>query len=382
MKQILGSIFLFFSIIANTLYADENRYCSYSIKSSKNDVYVNEPLYITFHTRQKITTEVMFFDLKPLKSSKYKIVSIEEKRHEFNYHDAEKTFTYLVFAKESGSFDVEFEFQIRRASDDAVAQAYTGSRDNVKSIPTTKVKLGTVSVAINAKNTKEDVDALGNFKLSMSIDKTKSNSYDAINVKYTLSGTGYLDENYEPIKDIPETSIFRSKKQLESKATKDGYIYNKVWSYAIVSKDDFKIPPAVLRVFDFKKNSYIKISTDSKNISITPLDSKNLIDSKDSPESKIDLEASVDMLYNMLIFIAGFLFAKLLEYMPKKDDKKNEISYSIKNAKTAQDLLKAALHLNNKYNLQNEVKELEEIIYSKSKKSHKDIKAKILSKLS
>ena len=381
MKRIHGKIILLFLILFTSIASANNKYCTYSIKSSKENIFINEPIYITFHARQKTKNEVMFFDLKPRQNPKYEIISIKEKRHEFNYHDAEKTFTYLVFAKKSGKINVELDFRIRRASDDAVSEAYTGSRDNVKSIPTTNVNIALVSVSLNVKALKQNVNGVGNFKLDMKVDKKSSNSYDAINVEYHLVGTGYLNKNFSPLKNITNTSIFKGKKALAPRASKNGYIYNVTWNYAIVAKEDFKITSAKFKTYDYKKDKFILTTLEEKQIKIKALNIENLVDDKNSPDSSIDFEKYLDYFYSIMIFIAGFLFAKLLEYLPKKQNYKHDITKNIKLSSSPKELLKLAIPLVHKYKLLNEINELESILYSSSKTSFKEVKNTILKKL-
>ena len=382
MNQIHGKLIIFFLLIFSVILNANTQYASYKIKTSKNIIFVNEPIFITFHVRQKTKDEVMFFDFKAQDNTNFEIVALESKRHEFNYHDAEKIFKFLVFAKKAGDFKLKFDFQVRRASDDAVAQAYTGSRDNVKSIPTIKVKMPQQEVSLHVEPLKKSTQAVGNFRLSMSIKKLSSNSYDAINIRYNLSGEGYLDEKFEPIKDIENTSIFRSQKKLPSKATQNGFIYNIEYNYAIVAKDNFIIKPAQLNTFSYKQKKYLTQLTEEKYISITKLDINTLIDEEDIPKNNIDFDEYIKYIYNLMIFISGFLVAKLLKFLPKSKNNKEDIFKNIKQSKTAQELLKASIMLSSKYALHVELKELEEIVYKDNNKlSFKEIKNKILKKL-
>ena len=382
MNQIHGKIIIFFMLILSTILSASSQYASYNIQTSKKNIFVNEPIYITFHVRQKTNNEVMFFDFVAQKNDNLKIIPLESKRHEFNYHDSEKTFKFLVFAKKGGDFKVKFDFQLRRASDDAVAQAYNGSRDNVKSIPTIKVKMPVQSVSLHVEPLTEVVNAVGDFRLTMSINKLSSNSYDAINIRYNLSGEGYLDENFEPLKNIENTSIFRSQKKLPTRATQNGFIYNIEYNYAIVAKEDFTIPKAKLVVFSFKQKKYLSKDTNSKNIKITPLDINTLIDNKNVPKSDVDFNKYIEYVYDFMIFVAGFLLSKLLKYLPKNKNKKEDTAKYVKQSKTAQELLKAMMPLANKYALHVEIKELEKIIYNKeTKSSFKEIKNKAIKKI-
>jgi len=382
MNQIHGKIIIFFILIFTTALNANNKYASYDIKTSKKNIFINEPIYITFHVRQKTKNEVMFFDFKAQKNNNFEIIALESKRHEFNYHDAEKTFKFLIFAKKAGDFNLKFNFQVRRASDDAVAQAYNGSRDNVKSIPTIKVKMPIQSISLHVEPLVKEVNAVGDFRLTMSINKLSSNSYDAINIKYNLSGEGYLAENYRPLKDIKNTSIFKSQKKAPKRATQNGYIYNIEYNYAIVAQSNFTIPQAKLKIFSYKQKKYLSQNTMKKDIEITKLDITTLIDNQDKPNNEINFDKYIEYFYNFMIFVAGFLSAILLKYLPKKRSKKENISEVVKQSKSAQELLKVLMPLINRYSLHVEIKELEEIIYKNTNKSSfKDIQNRTIKKI-
>ena len=384
MNRNLGKLLLLtFIMLIFSINAQANRYCTYSLKASKrNDIVINEPISVSFFTKQKLHSEVMFFDFKAIKSNDYEIISVEEKRQEFNYHDAQKEFILLLFPKRAGELKVKFSFDIRRASDDAVKQAYVGSRDNVKSIPTIKVHIDTPILTINVKEPTTSVNAVGDFTLEMKVDKTESNSYDAVNVIYTLTGRGYLNPNYEPIKNMEGISIFRGMKQTPPRATKNGYQYNKIWSYALVKDESFQIKSVELKTYNQKSKRYTTLKTKSLNITINKLDVKNLLDDKEVPSSEFKYDKYIEYLYDILIFIAGFLFAKLLEIVPKKSLKKESSSNKVQEAKTAQELLKAAMEFREKVSLESEILRLEEIVYAKEPSQKLgSIKANIMKKI-
>lgn len=366
MKKDLGKFLLLF-ILFVSLDAQESIYCSYELKSSKNKAFINEPITITFNTRQKIHDDVMFFDLVPLKSQDYEIVSITDKRYEFDYHDAKKEFIYLLIPKKAKKLEVRFNFKIRMASDDAVAQAYTGSRDNVKSIPTVDIDISNPSISIDVTPLKKQVDAVGEFTLTQKTDKTSASSYDTINVVYTLKGVGVLDDEYQPIKKIDGVSIFSAKKDKEMRVSKDGYIYNKEWSYALISDSSYKIPKTTLHTFEQQNSKYKDITLKAKEITITPLATKNLLDDEEYPKDEINYKHFIEYLYNLIIFIAGFLASKLIKYIPKREKKvKNRYTKSIKKAKNAKELLDISLKITNEIDLRDEIEELEKIVYTQN----------------
>ena len=383
MKNIHGKIFLLLLLAFSLSHAEENRYCSYNLISSKyKNIVLNEPIKISFFTRQKLHNEVMFFDLIAKSSDAYEIISINEKRHEYNYHDAQKEFEFLLIPKKSGKIKVNFNFNIRRASDDAVAVAYVGSRDNVKSIPTVKVHIASPSLTLNVKQLSTDVDAIGNFSFSMKLDKRSSNSYDAINVVYTLEGRGILDEKFEPIQEIKDISIFRGIKESKPRATKNGYIYKKEWSYALIGAKSFTLPSVTLSTYNYKTQQFIKRQIEEKNIKITALNINNLLDDRDAPQTVIDYKEYINYLYNILIFIAGFVLAKLLNFIPKKATKREECCKLISAAKTPKELLNASLRFAKDVDLKEEINSLELIVYErKTSKNIAALKAAIIKKI-
>ena len=384
MKNDLGRSLLLLLLLAMTLYAKESKYCSYEISSNKSEVMLYEAVAIHFQARQKIHNEVMFFDLKPQKKSDYEVVLLNEKRYEFNYHDAKKSFDFLIIPKRSGTLTISFDFQIRRASDDAVAQAYTGSRDNVKSIPTIKVPIDTPSIALHVNNPTQPIEATGDFSLKMKIDKESSNAYDAINVVYTLNGTGYLDEHFEPLKNLDGPSIFKGEKASPKLATKNGWRYHKEWSYAIVSDKGFTIPMVRLQYYNFNQKEYLSATTPSKSISITPIDTATLLDDDEYPKGEIDFRAYLHYLYYLIMFIAGFLAAKALEYLPQKFKRsdKEVCCKAIRKSSNAQELLKAVMPYVERYNIDKEMQEIERLLGSKgSKASLEALKRALLKKI-
>jgi hypothetical protein len=324
----------------------------------------------------------MFFDLKPIPSDDYEIVSIKEKRSEFNYHDAQKEFEFLLIPKHTGEIKVAFNFRIRRASDDAVAQAYRGSRDNVKSIPTIKVDIDTPTLTIEVKKLDKNFDAIGSFKFNLTLDHTKVNAYDRVNLLYTLKGKGYLNKSFEPIKGIKGVSIFRALKSKVPRATEDGYLYEKEWRYALVSKDSFEIPTVTLTSYDPQKSKEFNITTKAQTIEIKALNPSKFLDEEESPSSDTAYEKYTHYLYSILTFFAGFIFAKLLNLLPKKSQKKEQCSIELTDTKTAKEMLKNITPYINSIDLNTEIRELEDIVYNQNREiKFINIKKNILKKL-
>ncbi len=367
MNRILGSL----TLLVFTLSCWANPFASYTISANKKDVYVNEPVHVVFTTRQKLHTEVMFFDLAPIKSDAYEVVAIRQKRYEFNYHDAKKRFEYLVFAKKSGPLQVRFHFSIRRASDSAVAQTYVGSRDNVKYIPTTRVDIGDVFVTLNVKKLPQRVDALGEFSLTMKLDKETTDSFEGVNVIYTVKGKGYLDPDYRPFKEIKGVSLFEGVKELYKKPTAEGFEMAKEFSYVLVSQRSFLLPAVKLRYFDLKERRVKTLQTEQKKINVRQMDVASLLDKEESPKSKksMFLFYMTQGAYYLVAFVLGLVAREIYERFIKREDasSKTECCTLLKRAKSPEELLRHAVVLRERYALDDEIELLEKLVYAKDK---------------
>ena len=382
MNKIHGK-FLILTLILSTLLRAQNPYCEYSIESSKKDVLINEAFYVTFHALQTEHSEVTFFDLKPIKSEKYDILLLNEKRYEHDYHNAEKTFTFLVFAKQSGVINVRFNFSIRRASDNAVAQAYVGSRDNVKSIPTQKIEIDAPSIQVVAKKSPQEINALGDFSLSVNIDKNSSNSYDTVNVKYILNGVGYLNEEFEPLEKIEGVTIYKGSSKTKPTPTKNGYIYHKEWNYALVSAKSYEIPELSFHLYKPQIQKHETINITKKAIEIIPTDVETLIDDKEYPEST-NYNEYLSIFYSVLTFLAGFATAFFLKFMKcsSKPMKEKHDFNALKKSKTPQSALKSLLPIISSKELKEDIDKLEAMVYkNRDSSSFQKVKENIIAKI-
>jgi len=381
MKRILGSFF----ILCMMIYA-KDEFASYTIQANKTDVVVNEAVYAIFETRQQKHDEVMFFDLIPLKSDAYEVVLIEKKRFEYDYHDAKKTYHYLIFPKKEGDVKVEFSFSIRRASDEAVAQTYVGSRDNVKYIPTLKTQIAQPSITLHVKQLPQNIDAVGEFHLSSQIDTTTSDPYSRVNVIYTLQGKGYLDPQYEPLKDIKGVALFKGVKEGYKKPTQEGYVYQKEFSYALVAENNFTIPSVKLDFYDTTQKKIKTLTTKQYSITIVKPSIEHLVDTKEYPQKEQALLVKIvtEYIYYIVVFFVGFFTREIYErYIHKRFQKKyTKKKNTLEAIKTPQQLLGYLLSIRENYSVDEEIKKLEAIVYNGEKKyNFAIIKSQIVKKL-
>jgi len=376
MNKNLGKIFLLL-LIPLVLFSNTKQ-AEFSLSSNKKSAYIKEAVEITFVAKQLDHTYVMFFFLEPKSSADYEITLLNKKTTELGYHNYTTTFTYLLFPLKKKKISVDFNFIIKVASDEAVAQVFQGSRDNTKWIETIDTNVPLDPITLNVKELKQKVDLVGEFKLTSKLLKNEITEYDSANISYKLIGTGYKDKDFDIINKIDNTTIFSQKNDAFSVATKNGFKISREYSYAIVAKDDFTIPEVEIQAFSPKLNKYYTLQDPAHKVRITKLDISALTDEKESPKrEELDIKLIQNSLAGVVIFLSGFFTAKFYPYLLNRKKKKKSFE-DIKEAQTANELILILLNNYKNKNINKFIDELELLEYKKSDKSLNKIKALII----
>jgi len=376
MKNTLGKILLLL-LASLSLIADE--LAEYSLTANKMTPYVKEAVEISFRAHQTDRSDVMFFFLTPKESDAYKIVLLQKEAKEIDYHEKETTFTYLLFPLKSGEIDVDFNFVIKVASDAAVAQVYTGSRDNVKWIETDDTQIQLTPLRLNVKGLSQSVDLVGDFTLASKLEKNSANAYENINIKYFLKGIGFDDFSIEPLGKIAGVDIFKDVVKHRNRATKDGYKIQREFNYALISPKSFTIPAQEIACFSPLQNRYYTLKTKEYKIAIKELPKSELLDKEEYPKKEDYSEGFKNFMVYLLIFIAGYITAKI--DLPLRLQNRSKYK-DIKESSSAKELLYTLMHSYSDKKLEHFYNPLEDIVYKKSsKKSFSKIKREILKTL-
>ncbi|WP_428738952.1 hypothetical protein [Sulfurimonas sp.] len=376
MKHILGKFLLLF-LFGVHLFANSNL-AEYSIKADKTKVYLKEAVLITFKAKQRNHSENMFFFLEAKKSPDYQITLLQKKEVEVSYHNKEASFTFLLFPLKSGKISVNFDFIAKQASDDAVAQIYEGSRDNQKWMETIDTNIPLKPLSIDVIVLENEIQLVGDFNLTSELKGDHVDAYDNANIIYTLQGKGFNQIDIHPIQNIDQVKIFEHVQNVLNQANNDGYTIVQKFNYALISQNDITIPSREIKCFSPSKQKYYSLHTQKFNISVQQADKSELLDDEEYPKTELHFEKLFDWLIYMVIFLSGFISAKLL---PKRVKKAKRQFEDIKDAKTPHKLL---LLLLDKYNpaLPKEfIDQLELLMKTDDAKQFDKLKQKILEQL-
>jgi hypothetical protein len=352
---------------------------TYTLSANKTTVYEKEAVVITFDAFQKDHTDNMMFSLEPKKSNDYEIILLNKKIDDSKHHASHTTFHYLLFALQAKTISVDFDFTIRTASDQAVAQSYVDDHDGSIGITTHNSKMQIKPLKIHVKKLQKPVTLVGDFSFKERLDTTKIDQFGSVNIVYTLSGKGYEDKNFQPIKSIKDVTIFAEKNDLYLKASREGYVVKRDYIYALSAKKDFTIPTVSISAFSPRTGKYYTLTTPQHHITVEKIDTGKLLDNEEFPQEKglIDIEKLKEFFIYLLIFLAGYITAKFQTSPFKKKEESKELR-EVKKAQTPKALLFALInnHLQQKFTKESQM--LEDMVYNNAAHNFNTLKNTII----
>ncbi len=380
MKKSLGRVLLVILFFSTALLAEE--LATYKLNANKNSAYVKEAVEITFEAHQKDHSHVMFFFLKPKKSTDYKIEFLTKEIDDHSYHNSSAVFKFVLFPLKSGPIQVDFDFVVKTASDKAVAKAYVEDHDDSVGIDLHATHLPIKPLTLEIKQLQKDVDIVGDFTLQSKIDTTSIDQYGSVNLHYFFRGAGYakLEKILPKIDDV---TTFFDVNTIRNHLTSKGYAIQKEFIYAFSAKKDFDIPAVTLQAFSPTKGSYYTLQVPSYHIKVKKIDPSTLVDSVEAPneEPLISFETLKNGFVYLVIFVLGYFTAMLRNSRFEFKSKKREFK-DIKNTKTPKELV---MLLIGKYAHNQElapyIDELEVMIQNRDAKGFERVKKEVLKRL-
>ena len=376
MKNNLGRLF-FLLLLPLLLFADSNL-ASYTLIANKYDVVEKEAVEITLTASQKDHANTMYFFLEPKKNANYEVILLSQNTKKSSAHDSSMTFTYLLFPLKSGDITVDFDLTVKVATDQAITDVYTGTRDSAKQEKTTNSSIKIEPLHLHVSPLSQNVQLVGDFTLESKLQKNEINKYGAAKLSYTLSGIGYQGATLEPLGKIKDVTTFSQKNDLENEVEANGYKLKREYSYALSSDKNFQVPSIELTAYSPKLKKYYTLKAPSYTINVNSIDDTTLVDKKDFPMAKtFDLESLKQFTIALSIFCAGFFTAKVAPNISFKRTQKEKFD-DIKNAKNAKKLILILMQNYSHYDVKENIDALERLEYKKESKTLKEIKSDVL----
>lgn len=368
MRKNLGKVLLLISFLLHVeIFASTNYVWSASV--DKTSAYVNEAIYLKYVCTFSNISELYTIDFNP--TGNYEKFTLKSLRQSENIVDGKRvnSYEFVAFAKSAGEISFDFEAIMKKTTKDSIENTVIG-RDNVEKeeFEKTAFKQKTLNVTIKETNS----SLVGNFTLKVKKDEQNVKAYEPYHLHVIIKGEGNFEAIEPLVFSIEGVKVFAD--EIIQKQDTNEYKEAPEWSqkFAFVSDKNFTIPEIKIEYFNLLEKKKDVLTFDATHVNVAKGFSKEELLDKTQDES---FKFNYSYLYYMLIFIAGFLVAKIKINKPVvKQSKDEEFKQKVESAESFKELmLILALRDSKKYN--NLILDIEE----KRVKSLKDAKKMSLS---
>ena len=320
-----------------------------SIKSDKNDLYVGESFIVTLKFKFRKDAKVVGLNLQNPNFENFWSKQLgENKQYEENSFVVQEI-NFLVFPLKEGIqkiSPVKIQVQVR----DPAGSSYSFFSNQIKTL-----KIYSNELNLNIKKLPDGINLIGDFEIKASVNKTDVKNSEAVSYKLEISGSGNIDDIKDIKLEIPGTTIYENKPNIEGRYKNGKYEGKYEKTYSILSNKSFKIPSIEIKYFDKTQNKVI--TKKSKNINITVENTKtnktaSILEKKEGTPSStkevIKIVEKTSVLNNIVYFCIGVfvtllilgLYLYVINY--KRKEKLDDISLvkQVKKTKTGNELLK------------------------------------------
>lgn len=257
----------------------------------KTNPYQGEQVIITYKLYFRVNISNLIFDKEPsfkgfwvddLLENPQKFRQYQE-TYKGNVYQVAEVRKYALFPQQNGKVEIQPAQLTCQAQ---VQNANRRSRDPFDSffndpffnrVKTVEVPLTSNKINLNIKplpttgKPAEFSGAVGNFDFTSSLDRNSVKANEAINLKFTVSGSG----NVELVDKInvnfpPDFEVYDPKISKNIRDSQGGISGRKTFEYLLIPRNagDFQIDPVKFVYFDLNKKQYVTLATPAYNISV------------------------------------------------------------------------------------------------------------------
>ncbi|MCB2221184.1 MAG: BatD family protein [Bacteroidetes bacterium] len=257
----------------------------------KTTPYQGEQVIITYKLYFRINISNLIFDKEPsfkgfwvddLLENPQKFTQYQETYNGQLYQVAEVR-KFALFPQQNGKVEIQ---PAKLTCQAQVQNKNSRSRDPFDSFfndpffnrfKTIEVPLSSNGITMNIKplpasgKPADFSGAVGNFDFSSSIDRTSLKANEAINLKFTVSGTGNVElVDKINVKFPPDFEVYDPKISKNINDGQRGISGKKTFEYLLIprTEGEFTIDPVNFVYFDLNKKQYVTLKTPEYNISV------------------------------------------------------------------------------------------------------------------
>jgi hypothetical protein len=320
--------------------------------NTPDKIYQNYSNLVTIRFLQKTSQDVAALSIDMPKGN-FSLNPIGKEKQYFEGIYKVYELTYEFIPKNSGEVDLTTSIKIGKEE----------ILDNYGFIHKT-IKYKTITTPKKVKILPMPINIIGDYKISLSVDKTSANSNTPINATLNIEGEGDLSA-LEDIKiNVPNLTIY-DEKPVINKTIKDNKIYsNYTKKYVILANSDYTIPKMNFSFYSIKDNKLKTIFTKEINVKIIA-PQKEII----KEVVKKEIEYKNNYFIMVIIFVAGIVIGFILGLFIKRVKKEKfnmpqDLYKKLLPFADDKEVLKLLYKLENKEKLSREEKEYIKTILS------------------
>ena len=348
MKKSLASIVLLLVVLLLDLSASTYKW---SAKIDKKTAYVNEAILLTYVCEFSDASELYTIDFNPVQDNESFSIKLLKESQVLKNSSRVNSYEFIAYVKREGLISFDFDIVMKKTTQESINSTTTGHYDDSKSESFILTPMKQLPLSINIKKTSSKL--VGEFTLVVKQDIPKLTPYQPYNLEIQIQGVGNFSSVASVDFIIDGVKTFTQGAVLKTDFTQDGE--KGVWSqkFAFVSEKSFVIPEVLIEYFDVKTGTLEMLRSDAVNVSVDKYVHKeeDILDIKE----KKDYLYKQEYLYYLLIFLVGFLVAKIKLNIPKPQRIEEELF--LKSIKETTSLEKLCFLLVNK-----DAKKYEELI--------------------
>ena len=286
-----------------------NKNFKLEVNASKTAI-VGYPTYVDIKFYQKVNAKISTIQMiLPKGNFELKQISKENDYYDGVYRVAEVK--YILIPKSEGV--IHFSVALKLGFAKPVIDSF--------GFVTQMMKYKTVAKNIDIKAKKVYNGIVGDFDISMKVDKTKVKANKPVNGELIIKGYGDLS-NLSDIKiDIPNATIYDNKPKI-TQTIKNNQVYSIYKkSFVVLADNNYTIPPVEISYYDIKDKKVKNISTKPIFIEVTGHQVAPIISHTQTPtQIKVVTKYKNNYLILVAVFILGIIVGYLLSFIRIKKE--------------------------------------------------------------
>ena len=380
-KHTLGKLCFFCILLVSLFMSLHAEDFSYHIETSKQEVYVHEPLQLTIDLKQTNPDVVLLFKFTVDQSPDYEVKALLSKYAD-TLHHIDQHMVYKIYPLKTGDINITFSLIKRVTTDDKVRYFASGDRDDFKKLETIDSPIDIPNVSIYVKPVPQGTQLVGDFKLSYNVNTHHTTSFAPINMDISIRGHGYPPQLQHLIPTDTRYTLFSEKPTIKTSSQTKGNPIVAHYLFALSAKNSFPLAPITIQAFNPYTQTPYTLTVPEQKFTIDSVETSTLVDHTNTPPPfTTDWSWIQTLLGYLIVFSAGYLSALSFKWTKKKNYKEHHpLVDKIQGTKTAKALLQVLMATERK-NFTTCIEKLEASIYANKSISLKSIKKEALEKI-